>query len=175
MENNGRARRIWTSGSSFCRPFLLFPLRLRWCRRWRLWRRPLEVCLPTWETGLVFRSHLIWWFTSPSGCSLLRRGGVDAASGVCPFFTGEVMADGHLAWPARSSSIRHVGFPDMLLLVPFLNSAASSSGGWSAPRHLPRPPATRATGCSLQGLVCNFLFFEWCLCKLNDVNCQTFL
>ena len=92
-----------------------------------------------------------------------------------PFFTGEVMADGHLAWPARSSSIRHVGFPDMLLLVPFLNSAASSSGGWSAPRHLPRPPATRATWCSLQGLVCNFLFFEWCLCKLNDVNCQTFL
>ena len=84
MENNGRARRIWTSGSSFCRPFLLFPLRLRWCRRWRLWRRPLEVCLPTWETGLVFRSHLIWWFTSPSGCSLLRRGGVDAVGGVCP-------------------------------------------------------------------------------------------
>ena len=69
-----------------------------------------------------------------------------------PFFTGEVMADGHLAWPAHSSSIRHVGFPDMLLLVPFLNSAASSSGGWSSPRHLPRPPATRATGCSYKDL-----------------------
>ena len=69
-----------------------------------------------------------------------------------PFFTGEVMADGHLAWPARSSSIRHVGFPDMLLLMPFLNSAASSSGGWSAPRHLPRPPATRATGAPYKDL-----------------------
>ena len=37
-----------------------------------------------WETVLVFRSHLIWWFTSPSGCSLLRRGEVDVVGGVCP-------------------------------------------------------------------------------------------
>ena len=92
-----------------------------------------------------------------------------------PFFTGEVMADGHLAWPARSSSIRHVSFPDMLLLVPFQNFEDASSGWWTASVRLLRPPATSTTKSFLQGLVCNSIFFHGCLYKLYDVNYQIFL
>jgi hypothetical protein len=44
-----------------------------------------------------------------------------------PFYTGEEMVVGHLAWPVRSMTIRHVGFPDVLLLVPLQNFEAASS------------------------------------------------
>lgn len=63
MENKGRAWPIWTSveRSKSCRG-----------RRWCFWRRPLEICLPTSEIRLVFRSHLFWWlvFASPWMSSL---------------------------------------------------------------------------------------------------------
>jgi hypothetical protein len=91
------------------------------------------------------------------------------------FDTGEVMVVGHLLRPVRSTFTRHVGFPDMLLLVPLQNFDDASSGWWSASGHLLRLPATSSTGSSLQGLVCNFLFFQGCLCKVCDVNYQIFL
>jgi hypothetical protein len=91
------------------------------------------------------------------------------------FDTGEVMVVDHLVRPARSSSTLHVGFPDVLHLVPFQNLEATSSGRWSASGCLLRPPVTRTTGSSLQGRVCNFYFCQGCLCKVCDVNYQIFL
>ena len=35
-----------------------------------------------------------------------------------PLFAGEVMASGHLDWPIRSVLKKHVGLPDVLLMVP---------------------------------------------------------
>jgi hypothetical protein len=92
-----------------------------------------------------------------------------------PFYTGKEMVVGHLAWPVRSMTTRHVGFPDMLLLVPLQNFEAASSGRWPASGHLLQSPATRMTGSSLQGLDCNSLVFQGCLCKLYDVNYQKFM
>ena len=86
-----------------------------------------------------------------------------------PFFTGEEMAFGCLPRPAHSSTSWHVGFPNVLLRVPLQNFEASS-GRWTASACLLRPPATSTTGSSLQGLVCNSIFFQGCLCKLYDVN-----
>jgi hypothetical protein len=60
-------------------------------------------------------------------------------------------------------------------LVPFQNCEATLSGRWSAFGRLLRPPVTRSTGISLQGLVCNFYFPQGCLCKVCDVNYQIFL
>jgi hypothetical protein len=89
------------------------------------------------------------------------------------FYTGEEMVDDHLPRPVRSTSTRHVGFPDVLLLVPFQNFQATSSRRWSATGRLLRPPVTRMTaGSSLQGFACNFLFFQGFLCKGCDVNYQ---
>ena len=86
------------------------------------------------------------------------------------FYTGEVMAVGHLARPALSTTSRHVGFSGVLLRGPFQNFEAASLGWWSASGHLLRPPVSRTTGRFLQGLVCNFSFFEGCLCKMYGAN-----
>jgi hypothetical protein len=91
------------------------------------------------------------------------------------FDTGEVVAVGHLVRPVRSTFTRHVGFPDVLLLVPIQNFEDVSSGRWSASGRLLWLPATTSTGRSLQRLVCNFHFFQGCHCKMCDVNYQIFL
>jgi hypothetical protein len=91
------------------------------------------------------------------------------------FDTGEVMVVDHLDRPVRSTCTWHIGFPDVLILVPFQNCEATLSGRWSAFGRLLRPPVTRSTGISLQGLVCNFYFPQGCLCKVCDVNYQIFL
>lgn len=59
------------------------------------------------------------------------------------FYTGEEMAVGHLARPVRSTSTRHVGFPDMLLLVPLQNCEVASSERCPASGLLLWPPVTR--------------------------------
>ncbi|OQU84992.1 hypothetical protein SORBI_3004G154466 [Sorghum bicolor] len=64
------------------------------------------------------------------------------------FYTGEEMVVDHLARPIRSTTTRHVGFPDVLSLMPLQNFEAASSGRWSASERLLRPLATRATGSS---------------------------
>jgi hypothetical protein len=92
-----------------------------------------------------------------------------------PFYTDEEMVVGHLAWPVRSMTTRHVGFPDVLLLVPLQNIEAASPERWPASGRLLWSPATRMTGSSLQGLDCNSLVFQGCLCKLYDVNYQKFI
>ena len=91
------------------------------------------------------------------------------------FFAGEEMAYGHLPRPARSSTSRHAGFPNVLLSVPFQNFEDASSGWWTASVRLLRPPATSTTGSFLQGFVCNSVFFHGCPCKLYDVNYHIFL
>jgi hypothetical protein len=78
------------------------------------------------------------------------------------FYTGEEMVDNHLPRPVRSTSTRHVGFLDVLLLVPLQNFRAISSGRWSATGRLLWPPVTRMTESFLQGFACNFLFFQVC-------------
>jgi hypothetical protein len=139
------------------------------------------VCLVKFLGMLVYQLWISGWLLDPtvSGglhllldvfCTGVLGSMLFVASDL--FYTGEEMVVDHLARPVRSTSTRHVGFPDVLLLVPFQIFRATSSGRWSASGRLLRPPVTRMTGSSLQGLVCNFLFIQRCLCKVCNVNYQ---
>ncbi|CAN6320573.1 unnamed protein product [Urochloa humidicola] len=82
---------------------------------------------------------------------------------------GDVMAFGHFQ-PGRSLTKEHVDEFEVLLVeaiktcdVPSSEWRSASSSGWL------RSPVTRATGRILQGLVCNFYFFQGCLCKIWNV------
>ena len=66
-----------------------------------------------------------------------------------PFYTSKEMVVVQLARPVRSTTTRHVGFSDVLLLVPLQNFEAASSGRWSASGRLLRPPAPATAGLSL--------------------------
>jgi hypothetical protein len=92
--------------------------------------------LPTWQTGLVFRSHLSW-FSFPPGCIGIRR---IWAVHVCGF-SGDAMASSHLVRSARSASKVRAGVAGVPLWVP-LKNCVSSSGGWSASTRLSRLSAT---------------------------------
>ena len=117
--------------------------------------------LPTCEIGLVFiSSYLFWWFPSPLECLLAGDSGMSTVEASSFLFSAC-----HLPRPMRSACKKYVGATaGVLLFVPFSNFEASS-GGWSALMRLYRPSATRATGRSLQGLECIFVFFQGCLCK----------
>jgi len=91
-----------------------------------------------------------------------------------PLFTGEMMAFGHLDWPVRSVIKRHVGLPDVLLMVPLkLSAVLRRYGGRLHGRQL-RSSATRQTGSILQGRGCILYFFQSCLCKFGNVSYQKF-
>jgi hypothetical protein len=60
-------------------------------------------------------------------------------------------------------------------LVPLKTFDVPSSGRWSALRLLFRPSAARTTGRVLQRSRYNFSFFQRCLCKIWDVNCQHYM
>ena len=68
-----------------------------------------------------------------------------------PLFAGKVMASGHLDWPIRSVLKKHVGLPDVLLMVPL------KLGG---------------PGVSCKGVDVFCFFFQGNLCKFGNVNCQ---
>jgi hypothetical protein len=74
--------------------------------------------------------------------------------------SGDVMAFGHLLRPERSTTSKHIGVSDVILLMPMKTFDVPSSGGWSASMSLLRPSATRTTGRILQGHECNLHFFK---------------
>ncbi|CAO2177745.1 unnamed protein product [Urochloa humidicola] len=87
-----------------------------------------------------------------------------------PLFSGDVMAIGHLARPVRSAITRHVGVPNMLLMVPLkMGNVFRREGGRLHGRQI-RPSVAGTTGRNLQGLGCNLFYCQACLCKLWDVN-----
>ena len=136
-------------------------------------------------TGVSFHQLLrSGWCSVPtaSGGLLPLRGlsssgglGLLLAEAPDTLFSGEAMATSHLARPGRSATIRHIGIPDVLLLVPLKTFDDLSSGGWSASKRLFRLLPTRTTGSVLQGPGCTFSFFQSCLCKIWDVNCQNYM
>ena len=86
-----------------------------------------------------------------------------------PLYTGDVIR------LVRSAITRHVGVPDVLLMVPMkISDVLRRKGGRLHGRQL-RPSATGTTGRILQGLSCNLFYFQSCLCKLWDVNYQKFI
>ncbi|CAN6215191.1 unnamed protein product [Urochloa humidicola] len=74
--------------------------------------------------------------------------------------------------PGRSSSTKQVGL-DMLHKTAIKICVASPERRSASSRVL-RPPVARKTG-SLQGLSCNFLFFQGCSCKCWVVTTKNFI
>ena len=113
------------------------------------------------------------WFSSPttSGGLLPLLG--DSSSGVQgllvieapdPLYTGDVIR------LVRSAITRHVGVPDVLLMVPMkffyvFRRRGGRLHGWQL-----RPLATGTIGRNLQGFGCNLFYFQNYLCKFWDVN-----
>ena len=83
-----------------------------------------------------------------------------------PLYTGDVIR------LVRSAITRHVGVPDMLLMVPMkISDVLRRKGGRLHGRQL-RPSATGTTGRNLQEFGYNLFYFQNYLCKLWDVNYQ---
>lgn len=127
-------------------------------------------CLPTrWEAGgLDFGSHL-WWFWSPSGNIVIRFVGVWHSDASDSSQHGVAMAKSHLLKLGRSTCIKQINFDVLLKMatkihVPLPERTLASS-------YMLRLLVARKTArISLQGSVCNFLFFQWYLCKHWDVT-----
>ena len=77
----------------------------------------------------------------------------------------DVMAAGHLLQPDRSTTTKHVVF-NMLLKTATTNFL-SSPGRRPASGRGCRSPVARKTGRWLQGLGCNFYFFQEYLCNMG--------
>ena len=118
------------------------------------------------------------WFSSPtaSGGFLPLLG--DSSTGAPgllviethdPLPSSDSMVFRHFVQHVRSAFTKHVGVPDVLLMVPLKISDVLPEGGrlhgWQF-----RPSATGTTGRNLQGLECTLFYFQGCLCKLWDVN-----
>ena len=139
------------SGSSRYRWVLLS---LSCCRRFG------EVCLPTRdEIGLVASYHLSWWFSSPLGFFVVRRIEASVCSWAVRFpWPDDVLATGHLLQPDRSTTTKHVVF-DMLLKTATTNFLSSPGRRLASSRGC-QSPVAKKTGRWLQGLGCNFYFFQ---------------
>jgi hypothetical protein len=133
--------------------------------------------------GLVYKLEKSGWVSNPTFSSgfLPLRGALIAgllgkstveASGF--LFSGEMMVVGHLVRPGRSAGKRYACAADVLLFVPFktLKLFRREEGRL---QRLVRPPVTRATGRSLQGPICNFLYLQGCLCKCWVVHYQKYM
>ena len=80
----------------------------------RHWRKIQNVWLPTrGETGLGFGSHLLWWFSSPSGFVVVRCAGALVLEASGSSVSDDMMADGHPFQLCRSAVTKQVGV-DML-------------------------------------------------------------
>jgi len=115
------------------------------------------------------------WFSSPTASGGLLPLLGDSSSGVAgllvieapdPLYTGDVIR------LVRSAFTRHVGVPDVLLMVPMkIYDVLRRKSGRLHGQQL-RPSATGMTGRNLQGLGCSLFYFKICLCKFWDVIYQ---
>ena len=126
------------------------------------------------KSGRFSSSTASGGFFSLPGLSSSSEPGLLVIETPDPLFTGEMMAFGHLDWPVRSVIKRHVGLPDVMLMVPLkLSAVLRRYGGRLHGRQL-RSSATRQTGSILQGRGCILYFFQSCLCKFGNVSYQKF-
>ena len=83
--------------------------------------------------------------------------------------SGDAMAKCHLLMPGRSACIKQIDFDVLLKTVTKIYVLSPERR--SASSYVLRPPVAMMTGrICLQGLVCNFLFYQGCLCKHWDVT-----
>ncbi|CAO2042666.1 unnamed protein product [Urochloa humidicola] len=125
--------------------------------------------------GFVYQHEESGWFYVPTclGGSVPLWG--DSSSGVLGFLAEapDFSVLGDVIWPGRSTFSRHIVID--VLLKTARKIYFPLPGRRSASSDELRPPAAMKTGRSLQGRVCNFLFFQGGPCNICAVTTFIFM